>query len=324
MADKEDATQEEGVSEEEKTTAEIEEEQRKNPQLSRRMEMIDLISENVETARVKDEQGEVEEEPEKTLAEKATEEEVEEEEETVSLKIDGSMQAVPVSKVLDMGKRALQKELASDKRLEEATKILNEAKEIVAKNNRLPSKEDDEEINTQTRDAPVSDDMRSLAKAIQYGEEDEAAEALEKLVKLRVSQEVPDVSKEVDKVLFEREVRATILKPEKEGGFKELWDVPMIQREIIDRTNKALAAGEDNTVDLYTRIAGEVRDDISKLMGPTKSEKRSVNVEERRERKLKNESINSASATLKTDKEPEPEKDASSIIADIKARRGQR
>src|SRR5574343_1809044 len=106
--------------------------------------MINLINNNLEEERAKEtgvepekvetEKPVKEKSKEKSMAEKAVEEEVVEEEvekkeETIKLKIDGMVQDFPISKILETGKRALQKELASDKRLEEATRILKEAKE---------------------------------------------------------------------------------------------------------------------------------------------------------------------------------------------------
>lgn len=353
---KKDATQkgvsgEEEVKEEIKETETIDEvkeekeeavklEEKKQGQLSAREEAINAIHDNL-IKKYEEESGITHEEPdknepkteEKTMAEKAVEDEVEEEklEETVKLKIDGKEQDVPISKILDTGKRALQKQLAADTRLEEATKILKEAKDLIEKNNqRLPPKKDTEDIDSaQIKDAETSLDMKELVKAIQYGEEDEAAKALEKIVNLRQSQAAPkvDVKSEVKQALLEEEVEKFINKPEKDGGFKELWEVPMIQRELISRVAEALKKGEPNNLGLYTKIAGEVKIDLKKLVGPTEEkeepESKKLDTEKRIEKKRKIETISPASAILKTDKEPEKEPDASEIIAEIRKARGQ-
>lgn len=92
-------------------------------------------------------------------------------EETRTLIVDGRQVQVPVSKILDTGTRALQKEIAADLRLNQATQILEEAKRV-ALQPQAP------------QPAPaVTDGLNEeqLAEMIQFGTKEQAAAAIKAL-----------------------------------------------------------------------------------------------------------------------------------------------
>jgi hypothetical protein len=80
------------------------------------------------------------------------------------LKVDGQEVDFTEDKILEAGKRALQKDMAADRRLEEATRLLREAQQRT------------EVIGSPSQDGgrvapPSAEDARALAHAIQYGSE---------------------------------------------------------------------------------------------------------------------------------------------------------
>jgi len=94
--------------------------------------------------------------------------------EMVTLNVMGELRQVPKDKIYDEGIRALQKEGAADKKLDEASRLLKEAKEV------------EQRIKTQVspdpvRQAPSEPDELALARAIQLGSEDEAVNAIRSL-----------------------------------------------------------------------------------------------------------------------------------------------
>jgi hypothetical protein len=144
-------------------------------------------------------------EPEVEAAEpevEAPEPEVETEtpaEELITIKVDGKEQQVPISKVRDIGVRALQKELAADARLNEAAQ---RAKELEERENQIKQREmlarDLELRYKQDNAGPPkgAQDFKETAKkvlnAIYDDDQDKAADALTQLFAGRQSA-TPDV-----------------------------------------------------------------------------------------------------------------------------------
>ena len=108
-----------------------------NPEEDPRLQMVEGIAERARQAREEefgytkeDDEDEVpEDEPD--TQEDSEEEEPEHEpeepkEQYVKIVVDGEEREVPLSQIVDAGRRTLQKESAADRRLEEATRLLNE------------------------------------------------------------------------------------------------------------------------------------------------------------------------------------------------------
>ena len=93
-------------------------------------------------------------------------------EETRTLIIDGQTVQVPVSKIYDTGTRALQKEIAADMRLNQASALLAEAKRI-AEQQHQPQQQPAAQVNE------LNDDQ--LAELIQFGTKEQAAQAIKAL-----------------------------------------------------------------------------------------------------------------------------------------------
>lgn len=119
--------------------------------------------------------------------EEATEEPIaaEQTEDMVTIKVDGVERQVSRALIEEAGIKTLQKESASDRRLEEATRLLSEAQEMHKK--LRPSND-----AVETQPLPVEDEAVQLARAIQYGTEEEAAAVIKRLQQEGRAQATPE------------------------------------------------------------------------------------------------------------------------------------
>lgn len=151
------------------------------------------------------------------------------EEQMVDIIVDGEKRTVPLSQIVDAGKRTFQKEQTADKRLEEATLIRETAEREVAERKK---------VQTATE---VSD----LAKAIQYGTEEEAAGALQKVMELGRQQATPQIDQNAitAQVMHQMRINEAIEKtalPPEEGGFADIIADPDLNDLYV---RKVLALG---------------------------------------------------------------------------------
>lgn len=228
------------------------------------------------------------------------------------LVIDGQEQEVPLSKILDAGKRALQKNLAADKRLEEATKLLRRAEEVASQ---VPPGK-----GTQTADPPKSDadktQLRELLKAIRYGSDEEAEVAFEKAVGGAGSAKGPDV----DEILTTVETRLaakTILSqfsaaPE-QGGFADIdgdEDLKMLAARKVDELIRAGKSPLDWST--YEEAGNYVRGKFGK---PTASTPPGNGLHQKAARKTGIDNVQSAGGRVP--KTPTPDDDQPKSVSDV-------
>lgn len=329
---KKDATPKEGVSEEEH---ELTEEEKKSVETegrertsNLRLTMLDELSSKVDRDGMEqtDEQPSDEDEEleqvDKLKEEKETEESSIEEDET--LIIDGEQKKVPKSQIYDTGKRALQKELAADKRLEEASRLKKQAEEMLneaRQKTESPSKtEEGAPAKTQEeRDAAFKEKRAALIHAIQYGEEEEASKAIDDLfTSLQgTSQAIPEdkIKEQVEKALEDREnkrkqeaaeqIRQKFFAPADQGGFGDIW---MRGREYQDAINKAinkrLENKEPNSWETYEAAGKEVRASFEQKEQPQTEIKLD---EERRKKKKDTDTVKPAKVKEQTPQPTEQE-----------------
>ncbi len=366
MPKKKDATQDKGVSDENKNIKpdtqeeEIKSEENENI-ISERDKEIENIARRIEADRekdlgIKEEEKEQESEPEPEKKDEPeskdeTDEEGEDEEKekeaehdkvdgseekTVEIIVDGVKKTVPVSKVTDAGIRALQKESAADVRLEEAVKLLKEAKELKEKEpekNKTPDKE--------LADLGVDKKKISeLREAIQYGEEEAAAAAIEELIRLgRGGNKEPVIPEGVmtveeyekkEREKKEREIIDKFSLPPDKGGFADIADDPYLFAALNAEVDAELAKGTPNTWELYESAGKKVR----KWRGDTAGtntvkeaadQKAKDELAKKREKKAKAASatIPGVNAKTKTEKKVTPEPTVSDIIQEMRKARGQ-
>jgi len=190
--------------------------------------------------------------------------------ETRKLVVDGEEREVPLSDVVDAGIRTLQKEAAADKRLADATALLKEAKSL--KEAQLPTKKkvdaEDEDEDTIVDAVLSSDRIKELTQAIQYGEDEEAAKAIQEIINMGRGQgaAIP-TTEELVKQIKEKlatesrqEISDRFSSPEKEGGFGDLLANPYLSTIVVKRVDDMLISGSPNTWDTYDKAGKEIRE----------------------------------------------------------------
>lgn len=269
---------------------------------------------------------EVEEEPEPQIETKA-----EDEEEVDRLIIDGEQKDVSKAKIYDAGKRALQKELAADKRLEEASKIKKETEQILSEIRQLKEQlsakpKEDVALKEEPKKAPVDAvQRRKWLDAIRYGEPEEAEqafaewneftrqEALE-AVKGNESTLAQNIERTIEAKLTAKTIFDRFKSPVDQGGYADLANDPHLFYMANYYANKAIQEdGKDpNSWDTY-REAGDYvrawRDNVIKQH--TSSEKKESDekpdpLKEKAEKKKTIDFVPSTSArTVTGEKRPE-------------------
>jgi len=352
---KKDAT-DKGVSSEETedTTIETEETDQETDQESQKTKPVgtghadDL--ERVAEARLQELEEEIgselesdEEEPETKEQEvEKDEEQVEEEpveyEQAVEIIVDGKKQTVPLSRIIDAGKRTFQKETAADKRLEEATKLKKEIEELRKSMSRPSGKdaadEDLEEIED-TQETDFEELQKKVTEAIQYGEDEDVSAAFGEIFKLIGSAgknkmataiDPEFIDRALEEKLTTREIARQFAKPREEGGFKDLTDNPRAYRLVYEEIDKLLYDGAPNEWETYQKAGDEIR----KFLGwetstpERKAEPKVDDLSKKRERKRVVDSLETASARVESPSKEEETEDRSSVIAAMaRARPGQ-
>jgi hypothetical protein len=352
MDPKEDATQTTGVSDEtgtikpdqaiekdEKqdiTTAEQEALDRQKSFLSRRNEEIDRIVEhrNEEFAKeVAASEPTQEEEKEPAKKEEKTPEKKEpasdEEDELI---IEGEKQKIPKSKIYDTGKRALQKELAADKKLEEAgrkAKEIVDAAQVEAQKIRSqrPSEGDKptdaHKDTTSPKDDLISDEkLTDWVSKIQYGSEDEGKQALKEiLTQGRGTATTTQVKEEevIEKVEQRLVIKGIREKFEKE--FDDIVDDPELYEIARKRVGAALQGGKPNTWETYHEVGQSVREKFVKKVEKTEPGNKPDSLESRREKKRSLDTVKPASSRTTTVEAPVMNPDVSGTIQAMKSAR---
>lgn len=234
-------------------------------------------------------------------------------EEFVTLKIDGKEQQVPKSKIFEAGTRAMQKELASDTRLEEATRILNEAREIAGRSQ--PSKGNADVDDT----AGMSDiDKKALAKSLVDGDVDEVAEALgkimgtgrqTKLATQAVNMQPNEVYSMVDSALQLKEAMNTFQADPLTGGYGDLYADETTRQMVFDKEAALAEADKEGKTTSMSRLkqaADEVRQWRNGLI--EKAGGKVVQFDQRTDRKANSQSTVSTSGGRLPEKQTEQPK----------------
>jgi len=181
--------------------------------------------------------------------------------ETMLLVVDGVEQEVDVAKVVDAGKRAMQKESSADYRLQEATRLLNEAKAMQPSTDAAPEA---------TTEQPPSYDAAELAHAIQYGSSEQATAAIEHLGMGANATQMQGMDQEKlapliqDTIAYNSAVEMLGKNPE-DGGFGDLWNDPTLRQLFVGKEKEVRArlAAENEPLptytEMYTGIGNELR-----------------------------------------------------------------
>jgi len=240
-----------------------------------------------------------EEEPPETNDEK-TDEPV-----THTLKVDGEEVQKTQDEIIEAGIRALQKETSADRRLEEATRLLNEAKQ-----------------NTQPPPDAVVEDQLPLVdvdviQKIQSGTEEEASQALGDVIEAAVKKSQPTPEQPDVKGIVHNELEYRDIQTRFEKDFSEIIKDPRLLDMAGKEVNAKLAAGEPDSWETYESVGQAIND----WHGIKKEEEKAADpMKGRKERKENVTNIKSASGTKTLDPEEKPETTQDVINGMAKAR----
>lgn len=331
-----DATLPEGVSEQEQADQQDKSTQHLPSLVDKRQALIDSIAKGVEEANQADmmefdgekliEQGAAEGQEQLPASGKPSEAAPAKKEEIPAaasqqvgdepkekLVIDGQEQEVPLSKIMDAGKRALQKDLAADKRLEEATKLLRRAEEIASQ---VPPGKGAQSTEDPTKSDADRTQLRELLKAIRYGSDEEAEVAFEKAVGGAGSAKGPDVNDiltTVETRLTAKTILSKFAAPPEQGGFADIngdKDLKLLAaRKVDDLIHSGKSPMDWST---YEEAGNYVRGKFGK---PTASTPPSNGLEQKAARKTGIDNVQSAGGRVP--KTPTPDDDQPKSTQDI-------
>jgi hypothetical protein len=167
-------------------------------------------------------------------------------EELKTIIVDGQPMQVPVSKIVEMGIRTLQKEVAADIRLNQASKLLSDAQKLAQAPQ--PSKDVVEEMN---------DDQ--LAELIQFGTKEQAAKAVSMLRKQQQQFNPEDFLKVVQQAV-PHQISFHAGKQFAESEYGDILKDPDLGTIFLNRENAARAAGDKRDyIELYKAIGDDLR-----------------------------------------------------------------
>ena len=184
---------------------------------------------------------------------------VPQEEETRELIVNGQRIKVPLSKVIEEGQKALQKESAADMKLAAASELERQWRE---RNEQLPKGAAETPAE---QPKPSHRDAKTLAKAIQFGTEEEAETAVNELISSKGG-----ISKEDAIAIARAELRTEreqmiARKPFEDANnwvrseYKHIFSDPDMEQLFMAKEARARKEGnKDPYLDLYKNIAQEI------------------------------------------------------------------
>jgi hypothetical protein len=285
------------------------------------------------------------------------------EEELVTIKVDGVEKQVPVSEIHKAGIAAYQKIAAADKRLEEATLLLREAKAARAKQeyddgtqqpveNRKTKQEIEFEQQFQNANETLQVKMDDFAQAQAYGSPAEIKKALAEYQNAwadvnRLEQQKSYSPNQIDQLIEQRmrdrefaeqekrnkEIMENLSLPPEEGGFKDLLEDERLYQLMQYEADKMLQNGAPNRLETYQEAGKNLRKflkmDTSAKQGNNHAEnnKQTDTLAAKHERKIKEtdyvQTSNVATPSNFEEKIKTREQVLSSGVAHLRKLRGQ-
>ena len=250
---------------------------------------------------------------------------------TVRVKVDGEELDVP----LDELKRQYQKNAAADKRLEEASRLLREAKEASERAAQIKAQQGDEPApNVSTaRAATPPDDSSAPAigelhtkfvTSLYEGDDANSAKLLDELVEAKLqaragaTQSRADIVAEVKKQLEEDSAFEQFSK-----AFDDIWSDPYLSNIADQHLSNELNSGKHPNLNSALTAAGLATRDWMRSRGMKVKEERTqtADLNARLERKAGLPQLPSAS--VRATSMEEPPANAASVIAEMRRARGQ-
>ena len=255
-------------------------------------------------------------EPEDEAEDAAAGDDEEEEEDTpavvemVTIVVDGEKREVPLSDVMDAGKRTLQKESAADKRLREAAEMREQATKLLEAAGRRVEEQLPEEG---AAPSPISDEERervaTLAESILYGEEEERNEALAEVIGMGRVEATPSDDRVLALIhaeLHASEIRNKLSASPESGGYADIMSDPYLFSIASARVDALLQEGQPNSWELYAGVCDEVRAWRDGLVKDTPAEKKlGDDIKAKGERKKSIDTVTSVTAKSPSTVKPE-------------------
>lgn len=287
---------------------------------SERDEVIDAIlsrrddeTEEVET----DEEVLDEEEKDEEVDETLDDDQDDEPEQMVKIKVNGEEREVPLSQIVDAGKRTLQKESAADQKLDHASRLMKQVEEL-AKQVQQPSK--DVAPPKPAQDAP---NLKQIVAAIQYGTEEEAEKALSELIKVQGGTKQPTLTPEqvnqmVEVRLHNKSIQQKFTEPPDRGGFGDIAQDPVLYNMASEYINLKRIQGDQ-------RMGWEIYEEAGKAVRQWRDDmvKRFAQPANMGDKAARKETISTVSGAAKKAASPpaDKEKSPSEVIAEMAATR---
>lgn len=242
----------------------------------------------------------------------------------VKIKVDGVEQEVDEEAVRQAGIKALQKESAADKRLEEATRLFREAQAAITAaqsghvqdpNNNAAS------LPKGGSGAEVLTDQAFIeaVKKIQYGSETEAAATLKDLISKAAG------SGQSEQLTLDRVAEMLDFRDATQwahGEYKEILGDPMLKTLFLNEERRIRAAGDMRPYrEVYKDIGDGLREWLKGKAPSQPAEQPVDTLQSRRERKASVVSIPSAAARLPSAPQPKTPSPSEVIDQMRKARR---
>lgn len=262
-------------------------------------------------------------------------------EELITIKVDGQEQHVPKSKIEEAGIRTLQKESAADKRLQRATEILREAETTAANfvsdkgspGAGDPGQQDDLSVS--------AEEVTEVVQAIQDGTKEQGVKAFTNLVqKLGGRQEAtPDVTQLTNVVKSRLDFESAFSDFKKDN--KHIADNPMLMNEAYRLDEELMQEEQEQGIqrsysERYAVIAERINDGL-KTMGvnvpdPSTATSTTETPGDKRQKRAEKKQASDqtptpaggrAGGTPDAGDQPAPRKSPRTIIAGMRAARGQ-
>lgn len=183
-------------------------------------------------------------------------------------KVDGQDVEFDEAAVVEAGLRALQKESAADKRLEEATRAREEAERLRQSVEATLAKvpQGDQPAKNPEEMVAAKDRLRETIKKIQYGGEEEAAAAMEQYVSEMVTAGQPKAltEHELQNILDLREAQKFV-----KTNYADVMGDDNLKHLFVTKVNAKLAAGDHRP---YQDICKDIGDEIRTWRGATQKE----------------------------------------------------
>ena len=248
------------------------------------------------------------------------------EEELIKITVYGEDREVPLSEIMDAGKRQLQKESAVEKRMRELAereKLINEREASLSQVDVKPDTAQDQ------GDVAISDEeIAAIVSDIQYGTEEQGVAATKKLLtavnRPTATTQQALTPHDVERIVEHRAIRTRFAK-----DFKEITKDERLYQMATNKVQQLLQDGEPDEWSTYEKAGKEIHDWYFRNAPPTSTgngDGDESGLKKKREKKTEIEDVSGTGASdasigASTPAMPTPDSRSAIIQAEIEAKR---